>query len=282
MIKVIMDSAGDLPHKLRKALDIRIVPVNISFGDRTYLDKVNIDDETFYARVAAEKSLPKTSQPSPHQFAEVYRQVAREAGVGDIISINVSSQLSGTHASSLLAAAEVADVIRVHPFDSRSGSGGQGLMCLEAARMAVSGWDVEAILGQLCHIRDQMNILLMLDNLRFAQMSGRVGAMAATISSLLRIKPLIHVRDGMMEVKENVRTQSRALDRMVDLVREQVGDRLADMAVIHAQAPQLASDLLSRVEKEFNIREIFVERLSLGVAVHLGPGTVGLVSHPVE
>jgi DegV family protein with EDD domain len=113
-------------------------------------------------------------------------------------------------------------------------------------------------------------------------MSGRVGAMAATISSLLRIKPLIHVRDGMMEVKENVRTQSRALDRMVDLVREQVGDRLADMAVIHAQAPQLASDLLSRVEKEFNIREIFVERLSLGVAVHLGPGTVGLVSHPVE
>jgi DegV family protein with EDD domain len=155
-------------------------------------------------------------------------------------------------------------------------------MCLEAARLAGAGWDVEAILGRLHQIRDQMNILLMLDNLRFAQMSGRVGAMAATISSLLRIKPLIHVRDGMMEVKENVRTQSRALDRMVDLVWEQVGDRLADMAIIHAQAPQLASELLSRVEKEFKIREIFVETLSLGVAVHLGPGTVGLVSCPVE
>jgi DegV family protein with EDD domain len=282
VIKVIMDSAGDLPSRLRQALDIRLVPVNISFGDQTFLDKVDIDDDTFYARVAEEKSLPKTAQPSPHQFAKVYRQLADETGATDIISIHVSSQLSGTHASSLLAASDVANQVRVHPFDSRSGSGGQGLMCLEAARMAVQGVSVEAILERLRQIRDQMNIYLMLDNLRFAQMSGRVGAMAATISSLLRIKPLIYVRDGMMEVKENVRTQSRALDRMVDLVREKIGDRLADMAVIHAQAPDLANTLLARVQRDFNVREIFVEKLSLGVAVHLGPGTVGLVAYPVK
>jgi DegV family protein with EDD domain len=277
-----MDSAGDLPAQVRQALDIRLVPVNISFGDRTYLDKVDIDDELFYARVAEEKSLPKTAQPSPHQFAEIYREVARETEATDIISINVSSQLSGTHASSMLAATEVAGEIRVHPFDSRSGSGGQGLMSLEAARMATAGLDIETILGRLAEIRDQMNILLMLDNLGFAQMSGRVGAMAATISSLLRIKPLINVSDGMMEVKENVRTQRRALNRMIEILKERLGDRLATMAVIHAQAPDLASALLERVESEFNVREIFVERLSLGVAVHLGPGTVGLVGYPVE
>lgn len=282
MIKVIMDSAGDLPAKLLKSLDIRIVPVNISFSDRTYLDKVDIDDDTFYARVLKEKSLPKSAQPSPHQFAEAYLQVARETGATDIISIHVSSKLSGTHASSLLAATDVADQIRVHPFDSRSGSGGQGLMCLEAARMAAGGLGVEAILERLNRIREQMNIFLVLDNLRFAQMSGRVSVMAATISSLLRIKPLIYVRDGVMEVKENVRTQGRAVDRMVDLVRDRIGDHLADMAVIHAQAPQLASRLLARVEREFNTRELFVEKLSLGVAVHLGPGTVGLVAYPVK
>ena len=89
MIKVIMDSAGDLPARLRKAFDIRLVPVNITFDDHTYLDQVDIDHETFYARVARDKSLPKTSQPSPHQFAETYRQVAQESGATDIISINV-------------------------------------------------------------------------------------------------------------------------------------------------------------------------------------------------
>ncbi len=282
MIKVLMDSAGDLPAEMLAEYDIGIVPVTIFFGTQAFKDRVEIDAETFYRRVAEESRLPTTSQPSPFQFADVYRQTAREKGATDIISVHVSSQLSGTHASSLIAAQEVADEVRVHPFDSRSGSAGQGMMSLEAARMAAANVSVEKIMERLQHVRENMKICLVLDNLKFAQMSGRVSFLAAALSSFLKIKPLVDVRDGMLEVREKARTQRRALDRMFEMVKEQIGDRLANVAVVHAEAPEMANALLERVKQEFRVKEAFIEKLSLGVAVHLGPGTVGLVAYPVE
>jgi DegV family protein with EDD domain len=282
MIKVVMDSGGDLPAKLLKVLDISVVPINIHFRDGVYKDRIDIDSKGFYQRVEAEKAIPKTAQPSPYQFAEAYREVARKSGATDIISVNITSQLSGTHASSMLAAQEVADEVRVHPFDSRSGSGGQGLMVLEAARMAADKIDVEKILERLVYMRENMSVFFVLDNLKFAQMSGRVGAVAATLGSLLRIKPVLYVQDGMVEMAERVRTSKRALDSMVAMVKERIGDELANVVVIHAEAPEVAQALVQRVQSEFRIRELFVEKLSLALAVHLGPGTVGLVACPAE
>lgn len=282
MIKVVMDSGGDLPARLLKMLDVSVVPINIHFRDKVFRDRIDIDSSEFYRRVEEERALPKTAQPSPYQFAEAYRKVAQDTGATDIISVNVTSQLSGTHASSLLAAQEVADEVRVHPFDSRSGSGGQGLMVLEAARMAAENFSVDKIMERLESMRDNMSIYLVLDNLKFAQMSGRVGAVAATLSSLLRIKPVLSVQDGMLEMAERVRTSRRAIDSMVTMVKEKVGDRLANVVVIHAEAPEVAQALLERVQSEFRIKEIFVEKLSLALAVHLGPGTVGLVACPAE
>lgn len=282
MIKVVMDSGGDLPARLLKMLEINVVPINIHFRDKVYRDRIDIDSDEFYRRVAEDRALPKTAQPSPFQFAEAYRRVARDTGATDIISVNVTSQLSGTHASSMLAAQEVADEVRVHPFDSRSGSGGQGLMVLEAARMAADKVSLDKIMERLETMRDSMSIYLVLDNLKFAQMSGRVGAVAATLSSILKIKPVLCVQDGMLEMAERVRTSRRAIDSMVTMVKEKVGDRMANVVVIHAEAPEAAQALVQRVRSEFRIKEIFVEKLSLALAVHLGPGTVGLVACPAE
>ncbi len=282
MIKVVMDSGGNLPAKLLRLLDVRVVPISIHFIDRVYQDGVDIDSEEFYRRVEEEKIIPKTAQPSPYQFAEAYREVARKSGASDIISVNITSQLSGTHASSLLAAQEVADEVRVHPFDSRSGSGGQGLMVLEAARMAADKVNVDKILERLEYMRESMSVFFVLDNLKFAQMSGRVGAVAATLTSLLKIKPVLYVQDGMVEMAERVRTSRRAVDSMVALVKGRIGDQLANVVVIHAEAPEMAQALVQRVQSEFRIRELFVEKLSLALAVHLGPGTVGLVACPAE
>ena len=139
-------------------------------------------------------------------------------------------------------------------------------MGLEAARMAAAKVSVDGIMDRLQVIRDNMNICLVLDNLRFAQMSGRVSSLTATLSSVLRIKPLVQVRDGMMEVGERVRTRRRAVDRMIELIKEKID----------------AHELLQRVQSEFRIKESFVEKLCIGIAVHLGPGTVGLVAYPVE
>jgi DegV family protein with EDD domain len=282
MIKVVMDSGGDLPAKLLEMLDISVVPINIHFRDGVYKDRIDIGSEEFYRRVEEEKVIPKTAQPSPYQFAEAYREIARKSGATDIISVNITSQLSGTHASSLLAAQEVADEVRVHPFDSRSGSGGQGLMVLEAARMAADKVSLDRIMERLETMRENMTIFLVLDNLRFAQMSGRVGAVAAMLTSLLKIKPVLHVQDGMLEMAERVRTSRRALDSMVALVKERIGDELANVVVIHAEAPDVAQALVERVQSEFRVGELFVEKLSLALAVHLGPGTVGLVACPIE
>ena len=159
----------------------------------------------------------------------------------------------------------------------RAGIDGAG-----GGRLAAASVSVEKIMERLRLMREHMSIYLALENLKFAQMSGRVSAMAATLSSMLRIKPLIVVKDGMMEVAERVRTQKRTIDRMVSLMKEKLGDRLVEMAVVHAEAPELAAELLARVQSEFNVKEFFVENLSLGIAVHLGPGTIGLVACPVD
>ena len=282
MIKIVMDSGGDLPAAWLAEYDVSVVPINIHFGTQVYQEGVDMDAATFYRRVDAENRIPQTAQPSPHQFVRVYRQIANDTGATDIISVNITSQLSGTHASSMIAAQDLAGEVRVHPFDSRSGSAGQGLMVLEAARLAAASVSVETIMERLRLMREHMSIYLALENLKFAQMSGRVSAMAATLSSMLRIKPLIVVKDGMMEVAERVRTQKRTIDRMVSLMKEKLGDRLVEMAVVHAEAPELAAELLARVQSEFNVKEFFVENLSLGIAVHLGPGTIGLVACPVD
>ena len=155
-------------------------------------------------------------------------------------------------------------------------------MVLEAARMAAENLSVDKILDRLNYMRENMSIFLMLDNLQFARMSGKVGTLTAAISSLLRVKPVLQMRDGMVDLGERVRTRRRALDRMVSLVKDRIGDRLANIVVIHAEVPEQADALVERVRSEFRIKELFVETLSLGLAVHLGPGTVGLVAYPVE
>lgn len=282
MIRIVMDTGGDLPPELIEQYGITTVPINIHFGTQVFQEGVDITASEFYRRVEEEKVMPKTAQPSPYQFMEIYRKVAKKLGGTDIISVNITSQLSGTHASSLIAAAELADEVQVHAFDTRAGSGGQGLMALEAARLAKANMSVDKILARLKTMREQMNIVLVLDNLKFAQMSGRVSSMAATLSSVLKIKPLVDLQDGMLEVTEKVRTKTRAMDRMVAMVKERVGERVTSFVVVHAEAPEAAAKLAERVKREFRVKELFIESLSIGIAVHLGPGTVGLVASPGE
>lgn len=155
-------------------------------------------------------------------------------------------------------------------------------MVLEAARMAADKVSLDRILGRLETMRENMSVFFVLDNLSFAQMSGRVGAVAAALSSLLKIKPVLYVQDGMVEMAERVRTSRRALDSMVAMVKDRIGDQLANIVVIHAEAPEVAQALVERVQSEFRVGELFVEKLSLALAVHLGPGTVGLVACPAE
>ncbi len=281
MIKIVTDSTCDLPAEMYQQYDISVVSINIQFGTETYLDGVTIDRETFYRRIDELGILPKTSQPSAGQFQEHYLRLA-EAGAQEIISLHVTARLSGTYQSAQLAGEMVADRVRVHPFDSACGSAGLGFMALEAARMVRAGKGVAQILARLEEIRPRINIILTMKDLRFAQMSGRVGKLQSSLASLLNIKPLVALENGLIDVREKVRTHSKALSRMIEMMAERVGtSEEVNLAAVHAQAPAEGRALLEMARTLFRCRETFLVDLATSLVVHFGPGTLGLVAYRV-
>jgi len=279
MIKIATDSTHDLPPDILQQHEIAVVPINILFGAESYLDGITIDRSTFYRKIDELGVLPKTSQPSAGQFVEVYDRLAAE-GATDIISLHVGAKLSGTVQSAEMAKQVVAGRVRVHPFDSGGGSAGLGFMVLEALRMAEAGKTVADILARLEAIRPKINILLTVRDLRYAQMSGRISRLQASLASLLNINPIIVLRDGLLSVSGKARTQGRAIDQIVRLMTERLGTAVpVNLAAVHAEAPEAAQALLDRAKTLFDCRESFVTELAASLAVHFGPGTVGLVGY---
>jgi DegV family protein with EDD domain len=279
MIKIATDSTHDLPPEILKQHEIAVVPINIFFGTENYLDGVTIDRATFYRKIDELGILPKTSQPSAGQFVEVYGRLADE-GATDIISLHVGAKLSGTVQSAEMAKEMVAGRVRVHPFDSGGGSAGLGFMILEALHMIEAGKTVADILARLETIRPRINILLTVRDLRYAQMSGRIGKLQASLASLLNIKPIVTLKDGLLSVGDRARTQGKAIDQILKMMTERLGTVApVNLAAIHAEAPEAAQALMDRAKTLLKCRESFVAELAACLAVHFGPGTVGLVGY---
>lgn len=276
MIRIATDSTCDLPPGYFEEYDITVVPINIQFGTETYEDGVTIDRETFVRKIDELGILPTTSQPSAWQFEQHYRKL-HEQGATDIISLHVTSKLSGTYQSAVMAKEALEDQVRVHPFDSASGSVTLGFMCMEASRMGRAGKSVAEILARMAAIRERACLVLTLKDLRYAQMSGRTGRLQSSLASLLSIKPIVLLEDGLLDVVEQVRTQSKATDRLLDIVVERVGrSDPVNLAVVHALAPEAGQELLERAKSLFNCRETFLADLTSSLVVHFGPGTLGL------
>lgn len=281
MIRIVTDSTCDLPQRYIDRHGIRVVPIVIFFGEEVFLDGVTIDGPTFYRMIEERQVLPKTSQPSPGDFATVYREIAASESVDHILSIHVTGKLSGTCRSAQMAADMVKDEVAVEVFDSLGGSAGMGYMCVEAARMAEAGASLQDIVARLEYIRGEVNLFLALAELRFAQMSGRVGRLQGTLASLLDVKPIIFLEDGIIDARERVRTRRRAIERMLELTAERVADHPINLGVVHAGAHEEAAALLSKAQAMYNCQECYVSELALGLAVQFGPGTMGIVTYRV-
>jgi DegV family protein with EDD domain len=281
VIGIATDSTCDLPPGYFEEYGITVVPINIQFGTETYEDGVTIDRETFVRKIDELGILPTTSQPSAWQFEQHYRKLLEE-GATDIVSLHVTSKLSGTYQSAMMAKEAMEDQVRVHPFDSASGSVTLGFMCMEASRMSHAGKSVAEILARMEVIRERACLVLTLKDLRYAQMSGRTGKLQSSLASLLSIKPIVLLEDGLLDVVEQVRTQSKAIDRLLDIVVERVGRTDAvNLAVVHALTPELGQGLLEKAKSLFNYRETFVADLTSSLIVHFGPGTLGLSAYRV-
>ena len=281
MLRIVTDGSVDLPSEWYKEYDIHRIPVNIQFGEKTYIQDVELNLDGFYKMVDEGKMPhPKTSQPSPHQFVEFYKKIAQEGDT--ILSIHITSKLSGTYASAVAAAEEVKGLFHVVTVDTLGGSMGTGFMCRAARQMAYAGKSVDEIVRYIESIRSKVLIILTLDTLEYARRSGRVGTLSAALASLLNVKPIALLKDGVVEMVDKVRTRKAALERVLDMAKNAYGDQPVYLAVVHARDLASGQALLEEAKKRLNTKEVFLTDLSLSLSVNFGPGTVGLVLYPVE
>jgi DegV family protein with EDD domain len=280
MLRIVTDGAADLPLEWQKEFDINICPINVQFGDKTYIQDVELDKEGFYKLVEETKKIPKTSQPSPHQFIEFYKKIAQPGDT--ILSIHVTSKLSGTYASAVAAGLELAGTYNIIPFDSATGSMAIGFMCRSVRRLESAGESLNMIMNHLETMRSTGYLVLALDTLQYARMSGRVGTMQAALASVLNVKPIAQLHDGILDMTEKVRTRKASFERLVEMQKEKMGDQPLMIAVLHARDPKACQDLLDMSHAKLNIKEFFMEELSISLAANFGPGTVGIVAFPAE
>jgi DegV family protein with EDD domain len=270
-IRVVTDSACDLPHHLVEALGIEIVPLMIRFGNEELVDQEELTTAEFWDRVERFDGLPETAAPSPGAFEARYRRLI-ERGATGIVCINLSSHFSGTMQSAQVAAAAVAGQCPVQVIDSQSASMGQGNLCLTAARRAADGDSLESIVAEVVHRRDRTKLYATLDTLEHIRKSGRIGNARALLGSMLSIKPIIEIRDGVVEEVSKVRTRSKALRELAAKAAE---SKIEHLAVLHGNAPDL-DELLELLAPIFPPDEIITGIVGPVIGTHAGPRVIGV------
>jgi DegV family protein with EDD domain len=270
-IRVVTDSACDLPTRLVDALGIAVVPLTIRFGDEEFIDQVELSTAEFWDRVEHFEGLPETAAPSPGAFEACYRDLM-ERGATGIVCINLSSHLSGTMQSAQVAAAALAKECPVQVIDSQSASMGQGNLCLTAARRAADGDSLESIVSEVVDRRDRTKLYATLDTLEHIRKSGRIGNARALLGSMLSIKPVIEIKEGIVEEVGKVRTRSKALRELASKASE---CKLEHLAVLHGNAPDLEG-LLELLDPIFPRDEIITGVVGPVIGTHAGPRVIGV------
>lgn len=281
-MRIVTDGAVDVPAEWYKEYDIQRIPINVHFGEeKTFIQDVELDQDGFYKLIDG-KNLPhpKTSQPSPHQFVEFYKKAAQPGDT--VLSIHITSKLSGTYASCVSAAEELKDSYNIVPVDTLSGSLATAFMCRSARKMERAGKSAEEIVSFIEGVRGKSHIILTLDTLEYAKRSGRVGTLSAALASVLNVKPIAMLKDGLVEMTDRVRTRKTAIERVIELGKQAVGDAPVSLGVVHARDEAACKNLLEEAKKHFNFKETFMTDLSISLAINFGPGTVGLVLYPAE
>lgn len=270
-VRVVTDSACDLPQELIDAHAIEVVPLTIRFGDTEYVDREELSTEGFWQRLQSSDVLPETAAPSAGAFESRFRGLI-ERGATGIVCINLSSRLSATMQAAQVAAAAVGGDCPVQVIDSLTCSMGLGRLCLTAARRASDGDSLDRIVDEVIGRRDRTQLFGALDTLEFLKRGGRIGNARALLGSMLSIKPVVEVRDGVVEEAGKVRTRSKSLRVLADKVAAQPIDTLS---VLHGMADDV-DDLLELLEPIKPRDEIILGTVGPVIGTHAGPGVIGV------
>jgi DegV family protein with EDD domain len=273
-VRIITDSACDLPNDLVEQLGIRIVPLYIRFGDDELVDRDELSTSQFWARCATEEELPSTAAPAPGRFETTIRELAADGATGVVI-IGLSGALSATLQSAELGAAAVGDLLPVRVVDSRTVSMGLGSIVVACARAAQDGASIDDVEALARDLVGRCQVWGALDTLENLKKGGRIGGAKAMLASVLSIKPIIEVRNGVVEEGGKQRTRSKAIAFLVDKVRQNVeSPGISHLSVLHADC----SDVDAFVDQLRTVYdgEILVGDIGAVIGTHAGRGTIGV------
>jgi DegV family protein with EDD domain len=270
-VRVVTDSACDLPQELIDEHEIVVVPLSIRFGTEELVDREELSTAQFWQRLRESDVLPETAAPSAGAFEKAFRDLIGKDADG-IICINLSSRLSATMQAAKVAASAVGPECPVEVVDSLTCSMGVGELCLAAARQASAGAALDAIVADVTDRRDRTRLYGALDTLEFLKKGGRVGNARALLGSMLSIKPVVEVRDGVVEEAGKVRTRSKSLKLLADKVAAQPIDSLA---VLHGEAEDI-DELLDLLAETYPRDELHVGVVGPVIGTHAGPGVIGV------
>lgn len=271
-VKIVTDSAADLPPTLAEELGITVVPVYLRFGDEVYRDRVDISEDEFYHRLLHDPIHPSTTQPTPQDFADAYQKLSQEAD--GIISIHLTSRLSGTYNSAIQGKTLVEDGCPIEVVDSQTLSMANGLIAMEAAKIARSGKGLQQVVTEVRQIIPNIHLLILLDTLRYLAKGGRIGKAKALLGSVLNVKPLLIVKDGELQPAGQVRTRSQGIQRLFDFAKNAID--IQDLSVVYSTTPDEAQILAEHVGSLVPRERITLARVGPALGVHAGPGALGI------
>jgi len=276
-IIVATDSAADIPEAIRKELNIPVIPLWLIWDDGSLRDGVDIDPPAFYERLKNSSTNPTTSQPSTGEFERFYRELAESADT--IISIHVSSKISGTVDSALAARDRLPDLdIRV--VDSLSVSMGQGFGVLAAARAAEAGHSPDEAVAAADDVLSRTHLLFVVDTLEYLHRGGRIGGARWLLGMALQIKPILELADGAIVSLAQKRSKAKATAEMLSIIEGRLeGEQMVEAAIINVDCEEGAASVVEHVQNRFGPATIYQTSIGPAVGSHAGPGTVGVAFH---
>jgi DegV family protein with EDD domain len=269
-IKIVTDSTSDIPAPLARELDVAVVPLNVRFGSQSYKDRVDLDSAEFFRQLGSSGELPTTSLPSPGDFAAAYERLIGK--YESIISIHISGRLSGTCQSARTALLELKGK-DITVLDSGTVSSALLLIVVRAARAAKAGLGRDEILRQIEEDRGNVSIHFVVDTLNYLKRGGRIGRAGHLIGSLLNVKPILTVNEGIIDSAAMVRSRPKAFRRVAEILKEKYpSPRLS--AISHANALEESREVWNIIREFFPDVEIITSEIGPVIGTHTGPGCI--------
>lgn len=270
---IVTDSTAYLPMQKMKELNIQMIPLAVTIDGVSYDEEIELSPTEFYDKVRGEGPLPKTSQPPVGRFVSLFESLKEQYDA--IISIHLSSGISGTYAGAIQAG-EMVEGVDVFAFDSELSCYIQGFYVLRAAKMAEAGATPEEILVELNEMKKTMRAYFMVDDLTHLQRGGRLSGAQAFIGSLLQVKPILHFEDKVIVPYEKIRTRKKAMKRIVEMLAEDAAKMPLEAAIIHANCPEDAEKWLAELQEQLPNVDFTISHFGPVIGTHLGEGSMGL------